>query len=136
MFRSRAGRNAISSSLLVITALVAGCTGAPPSGEALPPDGVASNPGGHADPALVALAVLPPGNGNVTGHTAAAIDDQRARYDAVEHTLYVAPRIKGDFQSFLCTATGYGTVGVKDGKAFCKVVRGAIPFERIAYTPR
>ena len=59
-----------------------------------------------------------------------------ARYDAVEHTLYVAPRIKGDFQSFLCTATGYGTVGVKDGKAFCKVVRGAIPFERIAYTPR
>ena len=27
-------------------------------------------------------------------------------------------------------------IGVKDGKAFCKVVRGAIPFERIAYTPR
>jgi uncharacterized protein (DUF608 family) len=59
-----------------------------------------------------------------------------ARYDAVERTLYVAPQVKGDFSAFLCTATGYGTVGVKDGKAFCKVVRGAIPFEKIAYTPR
>ncbi len=87
MFRNRAGRHAISSSLLVITALIAGCTGAPPSGEPLPAGGVASNPGGHADPALVALAVLPPGNGNVTGHTAAAIDDQRVMYDAVEDAV-------------------------------------------------
>lgn len=59
-----------------------------------------------------------------------------ARYDAVERTLHVEPRVEGDFQSFLCTATGYGTVGVKDGKPFCKVVSGAIPFDRIVYVPR
>ena len=31
-----------------------------------------------------------------------------ARYDAVEKTLYLAPRIGGDFRSFLSTATGFG----------------------------
>ena len=59
-----------------------------------------------------------------------------ARYDAVERTLYLAPQVKGDFQSFLCTATGYGAVGVRNGKAFCQVVSGSIPFEKIAYAPR
>lgn len=57
------------------------------------------------------------------------------RYDAVEKTLYIQPRIPGDFRSFLATATGYGTVGVKDGKPFVEVKRGTIPYERIVYTP-
>ena len=47
--------------------------------------------------------------------------------------LYLRPPIKGDFQAFLCTATGYGRVGVKDGKPFCEVVSGQIPFSKIAY---
>ncbi len=57
-----------------------------------------------------------------------------ARYDAVEKVLYLKPAVKGDFKAFLSTATGYGTVGVKDGKPFCNVASGTIPFERIAYT--
>ena len=58
-----------------------------------------------------------------------------ARYDAVEKTLYLQPRIAGDFRAFLATATGYGTVGVKDGKPFVDVCAGEIPYQEIAYTP-
>jgi len=58
-----------------------------------------------------------------------------ARYDAVEKVLYLAPAIEGDFRSFLCTATGYGTVGVKDGKPFLEVKSGRIEIARIDYTP-
>ena len=56
------------------------------------------------------------------------------RYDAVEKTLYIAPSIGGDFRAFLCTASGYGTVGVRDGEPFVKVKQGTIPYERIVYT--
>ncbi len=58
-----------------------------------------------------------------------------ARYDAVEKALYLKPSIKGDFRSFFCTATGYGTVGVKKGKPFLKVRHGTIAVERIDYVP-
>lgn len=53
------------------------------------------------------------------------------RYDAVEKTLYLKPAVAGDFRVFLSTATGYGTVGVRDGEAFVRVVSGTIPVERI-----
>ncbi|MBN1874280.1 MAG: hypothetical protein JXA33_08610, partial [Anaerolineae bacterium] len=56
-----------------------------------------------------------------------------ARYDAVERVLYLTPSVKGDFRAFLCTATGYGTVGVRDGEPFVEVKAGAIPFERLVY---
>jgi hypothetical protein len=56
-----------------------------------------------------------------------------ARYDAVERMLYVDPSNDGDFRAFLCTATGYGTVGVRDGEPFLEVAQGAIPYERIVY---
>ncbi len=55
------------------------------------------------------------------------------RYDAVEKVLHVAPTIKGDFRSFLCTANGYGTAGVKGGKPFLEVKHGSIPVERTVY---
>jgi uncharacterized protein (DUF608 family) len=58
-----------------------------------------------------------------------------ARYDAVEKTLYLAPSIPGDFRAFLCTATGYGTVGVRDGEPFLEVRHGSIPYERFQYEP-
>jgi uncharacterized protein (DUF608 family) len=58
-----------------------------------------------------------------------------ARYDAVEKILYLKPSIKGDFRAFISTATGYGNVGVKNGKAFCDVVSGKIPFKKILYRP-
>lgn len=53
------------------------------------------------------------------------------RYDAVDRTLHIAPRMSGDFRSFLCTANGYGTAGVKDGKPFLEVAAGHIPVDRI-----
>ncbi len=59
-----------------------------------------------------------------------------ARYDAVEETLYLAPRISGDFRAFLSTATGYGTVGVKDGKPFVEVEAGEIPYKHLVYKPQ
>lgn len=58
-----------------------------------------------------------------------------ARYDAVEKVLYLEPRIPGDFRSFLATATGYGTVGVRDGKPFFDVRHGNVEVKEIRYTP-
>lgn len=58
-----------------------------------------------------------------------------ARYDAVDRVLYLEPRIAGDFRSFLATATGYATVGVKDGKPFCDVRSGTIDVREIKYQP-
>ena len=55
------------------------------------------------------------------------------RYDAVEKTLYIRPSIEGDFRAFFCTASGYGTVGVRDGQPFVEVKHGTIPYERIVY---
>jgi hypothetical protein len=58
-----------------------------------------------------------------------------ARYDAVDRVLYLRPRIKGDFRSFISTATGYGTVGVRGGEPFVEVAGGRIDFEKIDYQP-
>jgi hypothetical protein len=56
-----------------------------------------------------------------------------ARYDAVSKTLYLKPVIPGDFRSFLSTATGFATVGVKNGKPFLEVTSGTIPYQKIEY---
>lgn len=53
------------------------------------------------------------------------------RYDAVEKVLTIRPHIPGDFRVFLSTATGYGTVGVKNGAPFVEVKSGVIPLEKI-----
>jgi uncharacterized protein (DUF608 family) len=58
-----------------------------------------------------------------------------ARYDAVTKTLYIAPSIPGDFRAFLCTPTGYGTVGVQDGEPFLEVRHGLIPYQHLDYKP-
>ncbi|HXQ81315.1 MAG TPA: GH116 family glycosyl hydrolase [Opitutaceae bacterium] len=57
-----------------------------------------------------------------------------ACYDAVDGVLHLQPAVKGDFRSFICAATGYGTVGVADGKPFLKVVAGTIPVGDLRYT--
>ncbi len=57
-----------------------------------------------------------------------------ARYDAVEKILYLAPSIKGDFRSFLATATGYGIVGVRKGKPFYESKAGNLEIREIKYT--
>ncbi len=54
-----------------------------------------------------------------------------ARYDAVDKTLYLDPKIHGNFRSFLSTATGYGTVGMKNGKPFLDVREGTIEVKKV-----
>jgi uncharacterized protein (DUF608 family) len=54
-----------------------------------------------------------------------------ARYDAVERVLYLSPRVEGDWRAFLCTAMGYGTVGMQNGEPFLEVRSGEIPLARI-----
>ena len=54
-----------------------------------------------------------------------------ARYDAVEKTLHLDPAVEGDFRAFLCTATGFGTVGLRDGEPFVDVKSGSIAVDRI-----
>lgn len=56
-----------------------------------------------------------------------------ARYDAVDQTLYLEPKISGNFRSFLATATGFGTVGIKDGQPFIEVRAGRIDVKKIEY---
>ena len=56
-----------------------------------------------------------------------------ARYDAVDGVLHLEPALRGDFRCFLSTATGYGTVGVSDGKPFLTVVSGAIQVKEIRF---
>ena len=54
-----------------------------------------------------------------------------ARYDAVEQTLYLKPAVAGDFRTFLCTATGFGTAGIRKGKPFFEVRGGRVRISRI-----
>ena len=58
-----------------------------------------------------------------------------ARYDAVSRVLFLRPSVRGDFRAFLCTAGGFGTVGVKDGEPFLEARSGSIPVDRIDYRP-
>jgi hypothetical protein len=57
------------------------------------------------------------------------------RYDAVERTLYVRPRLPGDgdVRSFLATNTGYGTVHVEGDRVRVEVVEGEIAVERVVF---
>ena len=53
------------------------------------------------------------------------------RYDAVDKTLYFAPTLKGDFKSFISTATGFGTAGIRKGKPFLKVIEGKMEVKKM-----
>jgi uncharacterized protein (DUF608 family) len=58
-----------------------------------------------------------------------------ARYDAVDSVLHLTPAIHGDYRCFLATATGYGTVGVSDGKPFVQIISGNFEVKDIRYAP-
>ena len=45
-------------------------------------------------------------------------------------TLYIDSRIGDDFTSFLSTETGFGNVGLKDGKPFIEVKYGKIDVKK------
>jgi uncharacterized protein (DUF608 family) len=53
------------------------------------------------------------------------------RYDAVDKTLTIDSRVGRDFKSFLSTATGFGSVGLKDGKPFVQVKQGSIDIDHV-----
>jgi uncharacterized protein (DUF608 family) len=53
------------------------------------------------------------------------------RYDACDRTMYVAPKVSGDFSSFLCTSGGYGIAGMRGGNPFVDVKVGRIEIEHI-----
>jgi hypothetical protein len=48
------------------------------------------------------------------------------RFDAVDGTLYIDSKIGDNFISFLSTNTGFGNVGLKNGKPFIDVKQGKI----------
>jgi len=48
------------------------------------------------------------------------------RYDAVEKTLYIDSRVGENFKSFLSTASGFGSVGLKNGKPFVDMKEGSL----------
>jgi len=51
------------------------------------------------------------------------------RYDAVDQIMYMRSG-NGDFTTFISTATGFGNVGLKNGKPFLKVVYGDITVKK------
>ena len=57
------------------------------------------------------------------------------RYDAREKKLYIEPRIAGDFSALICTESGYGRAGVRNGEAFYEMERGELNVEKIMYRP-
>ena len=52
------------------------------------------------------------------------------RYDAVDSTLYIDSKIGDDFISFLSTGTGFGNVGLKNGRPFIEVAYGKIDVKK------
>ncbi|HOW39096.1 MAG TPA: GH116 family glycosyl hydrolase [Bacteroidales bacterium] len=52
------------------------------------------------------------------------------RYDAVDKTLFIDSKI-GNFKSFLSTATGFGTVELKDGSPSVNIVKGNVIIKKI-----
>jgi len=56
-----------------------------------------------------------------------------ARYDAITKTLSITPKVDGDFRAFLSTATGFGTVGIRDGEPFIDVAYGVIDVQNIEH---
>lgn len=53
------------------------------------------------------------------------------RYDAVEKTLYINSQIGDNFKSFLSTATGFGSVGLRNGKPFVEMKEGQLDIENV-----
>jgi uncharacterized protein (DUF608 family) len=52
-----------------------------------------------------------------------------ARYDAVDQVMYIDSRV-GDFKSFISTETGFGNVGLKNGKPFFNIAYGELNIKK------
>jgi uncharacterized protein (DUF608 family) len=53
------------------------------------------------------------------------------RYDAVDKTLYVDSQVGDDFRCFFSCETGFGTVGLREGKPFVEMKMGDITTRKI-----
>jgi len=53
------------------------------------------------------------------------------RYDAVEKTLYIDSNVGNNFRSFLATASGFGTIGLKNGKPFIEMKMGNLDVKHV-----
>ena len=53
------------------------------------------------------------------------------RFDAIDGTLHIDSRVGDDFRSFLSTATGFATVGLRGGKPFLEVKHGKIDVKKV-----
>jgi hypothetical protein len=51
-------------------------------------------------------------------------------YDAINKTLYIDSKIGNDFKSFFSCHSGFGTVGIENGKPFVKMAMGSIEIEK------
>jgi len=58
------------------------------------------------------------------------------RYDAVDGILYIDSRIGNNFTSFLSTDTGFGNVGLKNGKPFLDVKYGTVNVKKCLVSGR
>lgn len=58
-----------------------------------------------------------------------------ARYDAVDQVMYIDSQV-GDFTSFLSTETGFGNVGLKNGKPFYKSSYGELNIKKFIVSGR
>jgi uncharacterized protein (DUF608 family) len=58
------------------------------------------------------------------------------RYDAVDKMLYIDSRVGENFRSFLSTATGFGTVGLKGGRPFVELKAGEIDIRHVYVSGR
>lgn len=52
------------------------------------------------------------------------------RYDAVSQTLFIESQIGDNFEVFISTERGFGTVGLKEGEPFIHVAYGRIPVQK------
>ena len=53
------------------------------------------------------------------------------RYDAVDKTLYIDSQIGDNFRSFLSTASGFGAVGLENGKPFLDIKMGKLDVKKV-----
>lgn len=58
------------------------------------------------------------------------------RYDAVDKTLFIDSRVGDNFKSFLSTATGFGSVGLKDGTPFVDMKMGSLNVKKTVVSGR
>jgi uncharacterized protein (DUF608 family) len=56
------------------------------------------------------------------------------RYDAVDRILYIDSRVGDNFKAFFSAATGFGSVGLQEGRPFVDMKMGGLEIEKVLVT--